>query len=125
MYHHTSCSKTFSLPQGKLLSYFGIIPHDHILDVPNALLGLCYYTILIILENGNTSIFHYAESMMMGLVVISFMTSVYLAYTLTVLNELCVLCWTTHVINTALLVYYVRRRLRYKPLNDEKTKQSQ
>uniref|UniRef100_A0A7S1BEW5 Uncharacterized protein n=1 Tax=Corethron hystrix TaxID=216773 RepID=A0A7S1BEW5_9STRA len=30
-----SCSSTFNLPQGKLLSYFGIVPSGHLLDVPN------------------------------------------------------------------------------------------
>ena len=103
-----SCSKTFSLPQGKLLSYFNIIPHDHVLDVPNALLGLCYYIVVIILENSR--LFHFWEGFTLALVILSFMTSVYLAYTLTVLNELCILCWTTHVINTTMLVYYVTRR---------------
>ena len=120
MCHHASCNKIFSLPQGKL-SYFGIAPHDCVLDAPNTLLGLCYYTIFASLENGNTRIFNHAESMMMGLFFASFTTILYLACALTVLNKVRVLCWITHAISTTLVVYCVRRRSRYKPLNDKKT----
>jgi uncharacterized membrane protein len=86
-------SDVFSLPQGKLLSYFGIIPKGHVLDLPNAALGACFYL----------------QQLFFGgfpaLVAVSFATSVFLAYQLTfVLGDLCILCWTTHVINTTLFV---------------------
>merc|ERR1711862_689598 len=114
-----SCSRTFSLPQGKLLSYFNIVPSDHVLDVPNALLGLLHYLVLMSLEN--TSIFYYSNVMSLGLAMIAFLTSVYLAYALTMLKELCILCWTTHVINAILLIYYIQRCLHLSGL--EKMKQ--
>eukprot|EP00339_Tiarina_fusa_P008251 CAMPEP_0116998542 /NCGR_PEP_ID=MMETSP0472-20121206/1575_1 /TAXON_ID=693140 ORGANISM="Tiarina fusus, Strain LIS" /NCGR_SAMPLE_ID=MMETSP0472 /ASSEMBLY_ACC=CAM_ASM_000603 /LENGTH=90 /DNA_ID=CAMNT_0004697721 /DNA_START=39 /DNA_END=308 /DNA_ORIENTATION=+ len=40
-----SCSAVFQLPEGRMLSYFGIVPDGHMLDVPNAVLGVLYYTI--------------------------------------------------------------------------------
>jgi len=32
-------SKVFQLPEGRMLTYFGIVPEDSLLDVPNAALG--------------------------------------------------------------------------------------
>lgn len=102
-----SCSAVFAMPQGKLLSYFGIVPHDHILDVPNAALGMIYYSIICI--NG----FILAKNNMalpLPLIKIfsasAMASSVYLAIVLTGLKELCILCWTTHVINTLLTFYF-------------------
>lgn len=90
------CSKVFTLPQGKLLSYFGIVPKDHILDVPNALLGALFYLQQLLF--GCIPIF----------VTLSMCTSIYLAYQLTfVLGDLCVLCWSTHIINTIVFVKVV------------------
>ena len=33
-------SNVFQLPEGRMLSYFGIVPEGSILDVPNAALGM-------------------------------------------------------------------------------------
>eukprot|EP00555_Chaetoceros_dichaeta_P015145 CAMPEP_0198261854 /NCGR_PEP_ID=MMETSP1447-20131203/10494_1 /TAXON_ID=420782 /ORGANISM="Chaetoceros dichaeta, Strain CCMP1751" /LENGTH=118 /DNA_ID=CAMNT_0043949901 /DNA_START=28 /DNA_END=381 /DNA_ORIENTATION=+ len=45
-----SCSHAFTLPEGRLLTYLNIVPHDHFLDVPNAVLGILYYTSIFLLE---------------------------------------------------------------------------
>lgn len=93
-------SAVFALPVGRMVSYFGIIPVGHVLDVPNALLGALYYMILLTLP--------LPRSLLTPMVVLAFMSSVFLAYQLTfVLFELCVLCWTTHIINSYLLYEYV------------------
>lgn len=89
-------STVFSLPQGKLLSYFGLVPHGHMLDLPNAMYGAIFYLQQLVWGR------------MPLLVVGAFVTSVYLAYQLTfVLGDLCILCWSTHVINTTLFAYAV------------------
>jgi len=92
-----SCSSTFSLPEGKLVSYFGIIPEGHLLDVPNALLGAIFYTYWLVLGT-KLPRFTFAIS------TTAMMTAVFLAYKLTVLHELCILCWSTHVITTRLMI---------------------
>lgn len=94
-----SCSAVFAMPQGKLLSYFNIVPHDHILDVPNAVLGILYYTLILI----NETIIHLPSSLIKFASSSAMSSSIYLAIVLTSLKELCILCWTTHVINTLLL----------------------
>ena len=101
-----SCSRTFMLPQGKLLSYFGIVPNGHFLDIPNAVLGLAYYLSILILEL--TGVFSSETKLLLAF--LGFSSSVYLAYVLLMLNEFCVLCWTTHAINFTLLLFYVTCR---------------
>ena len=92
-----SNSKTFALPQGKLLSYFGLVDHGSILDLPNAALGMAYYIFLLVGAKAVPS------NIVLLASVVAMTFSVYLAYSLTVLSELCILCWSTHVINGILL----------------------
>ena len=47
------------------------------------------------------------KSVKVIVVLLSFFSSVYLAFVLTSLRELCILCWTTHVINSWLLGIHV------------------
>lgn len=90
-----SCSNVFTLPQGRMLSYFGIVPEHSVLDLPNAALGFIHYTYLLTLRPYMPMSFTYF------MIFMGFASTVFLAYQLTfVLFELCVLCWTTHVINT-------------------------
>mmetsp|Transcript_48580 Transcript_48580/g.72080 ORF Transcript_48580/g.72080 Transcript_48580/m.72080 type:complete len:172 (-) Transcript_48580:247-762(-) len=106
-----SCSSTFALPEGRLLSLFGVVPHGHLFDVPNAALGFIYYCFVLLSENfrlfGLSNKTSSRLNLLMGCAAMS--TSVYLAYMLTVLNKLCLLCWATHVINAALLWNFVRK----------------
>jgi uncharacterized membrane protein len=79
-----------------MLSYFGIVPDGHMLDVPNAVLGVVYYTIwLLVLPRLPKIMLFIVASMAMS-------SSVFLAAKLTIMRELCILCWSTHVINSRL-----------------------
>ena len=90
-----SCSTVFTLPVGRMLSYFGIVPEHSILDLPNAALGLIHYMYLLTLQP------YIPKQITYFMIVMAFASTVFLAYQLTfVLFELCILCWTTHVINT-------------------------
>ena len=103
-----SCSATFALPEGRMLSFFGLVPEKSMLDVPNAFLGALYYSYVILYSLGITSSFFplgltfFANCMAMA-------SSVFLAYKLLVLKKLCLLCWTTHVLNFSLIFYYGRK----------------
>ena len=79
-----------------MLSYFGIIPNGHLLDVPNAALGLVYYSFWLFVLPKLPKI---ATFVMSSLAMAS---SVFLAIQLLILKELCILCWSTHVINSRL-----------------------
>ncbi len=90
-----SCSNVFALPQGRMLSYFGLVPEHSVLDLPNAALGLMHYLYLLTLRPYMPMKFTYF------MIIMAFGSTVFLAYQLTfVLFELCILCWSTHVINT-------------------------
>lgn len=96
-------SAVFAMPEGRMLTYFKIVPPGSWLDVPNAVLGLIYYHIVLLFSNILPSQLIFAIS------VGAMSASVFLAVRLVQLNELCILCWTTHIINTTLLVYFGRR----------------
>ena len=108
-----SCSATFALPEGRMLSYFGLVPEKSTLDVPNAFLGALYYTFVLLYSMGITSpafplgLTFFANSMAMA-------SSVFLAYKLLVLKKLCLLCWATHVLNFSLIAYYGHKLFRSK-----------
>jgi hypothetical protein len=90
-------SAVFALPEGHLLSYFGLVPHGHVLDVPNAAIGVVYYLYIITLSP-------VLPVLITRLAAVAAMSaSLILAYRLTQIGEICVLCWTTHVLNAFLL----------------------
>eukprot|EP00545_Synedropsis_sp_CCMP1620_P014690 CAMPEP_0119005640 /NCGR_PEP_ID=MMETSP1176-20130426/1845_1 /TAXON_ID=265551 /ORGANISM="Synedropsis recta cf, Strain CCMP1620" /LENGTH=131 /DNA_ID=CAMNT_0006957475 /DNA_START=11 /DNA_END=403 /DNA_ORIENTATION=- len=82
-----SCSAVFQLPQGHLMSYLGIVPEGHLLDVPNAALGALYYTYQLL----GRGVFPHHLTLFAALAAMS--SSVFLAYHLTLIRELCLLCW--------------------------------
>ena len=114
---HNVCSAVFQRPEGKLLSYFGLIPVGHVLDVPNAVLGALYYAWLLLVPhfipkeelggNGGRDLVLLITRAMAAL---AFATTVVLAYCLTfVVYDLCLLCWTAHAINATLVYRLVWR----------------
>ncbi|KAL7569849.1 hypothetical protein ACA910_008518 [Epithemia clementina (nom. ined.)] len=93
-----SCSAVFALPEGRMVSYLGIVPEESPLDLPNAALGIIFYTYRIFLADLFPSYVTQIAT------VLGFLSSVFLAYKLTfVLGDLCVLCMSIHVINTVLM----------------------
>ena len=106
--HYHICSAVFQLPEGKLLSYLGIVPIDHILDVPNAFLGLLFYSFIFLLEHFISDKPAWIKGLMLFVNSLAMTSSVILALALWRLRELCVLCISTHLINFALLVHCYR-----------------
>ncbi len=103
-----SCSQVFSLPEGRMLSYFGIVPDGSALDVPNALLGLLYYSTIFIRAQFLPDT-HGMNKLTVGANVSAMISSVWLATQLIKLKELCVLCISTHIVNFLLLVHYSKK----------------
>lgn len=119
-----SCSQVFALPEGKMMSYFGVVPKDSVIDVPNAALGLIYYTIIFLSEQFLTSrrrtdLILYVT---VALNCAAMSSSIFLATKLFQLGELCVLCWTTHLLNSLLLIYYFRLLLKNKNMKKKTVK---
>lgn len=86
-----------------MLSYFNLVPQGSPLDVPNAVLGAVYYTYIILFEvlvlPLPLGLTFFATCMAMA-------SSIFLACKLIILKKLCLLCWTTHVLNFLLIVHY-------------------
>mmetsp|Transcript_8676 Transcript_8676/g.25657 ORF Transcript_8676/g.25657 Transcript_8676/m.25657 type:complete len:166 (+) Transcript_8676:176-673(+) len=91
-----SCSNVFQLPEGRMLSYFGIVPDGTIMDVPNAALGFVYYSYWLIFAP------LFPSAVTVGVSAMAMSSSIFLAIKLIILKELCILCWSTHVINSRL-----------------------
>lgn len=85
-----------------MLSYFGIVPNDHILDVPNAALGLIYYIVWLLLLKLPPASLPHKTLLIFVLACLAMSSSVFLAIQLMILKELCILCISTHVINIRL-----------------------
>ena len=79
-----------------MLSYFVIVPNDHLLDVPNAALGLTFYLVWLTIMPKLPKVLTFVMASL------AMASSVFLAIQLLILKELCVLCWSTHVINSRL-----------------------
>ncbi|DBA05011.1 TPA: hypothetical protein N0F65_007013 [Lagenidium giganteum] len=99
---YASCSRVMTSAQGKMLSYYGVVPAGSMLDVSNAALGVLAYGLFVMyplvrsLPN-----FQYAY---LFAAIISVVISAYLAYVLAfVLRDFCLVCVTSYVINAALL----------------------
>jgi uncharacterized membrane protein len=112
-----SCSKVFALPEGRLLSYLRLVHTNHILDIPNAALGCMYYVAYLALHTIRSKEYILISMGLDMVVVLAFWSTIFLAITLTRIHELCVLCWTTHVINTWLCydrIFSKKRRSQQK-----------
>jgi uncharacterized membrane protein len=105
---------------GRLLSFFSIVPRDSILDISNAFIGFIYYAIVLSLEQtmAVSSLGSHRLWLIFTLIIncLAMSVSIYLAIKLIYLREICILCWTTHVLNFLLLRNYwrVSRRISFK-----------
>jgi uncharacterized membrane protein len=106
-----SCSAVFQLPEGRLLSYMNIVPHGSVLDVPNAALGVIYYFTIFSLESfvAKTT---FIQQITVAINATALISSIILAIKLLELREFCIVCLTAHVLNTLLIVFYVKRLLK-------------
>eukprot|EP00804_Cyclotella_cryptica_P027071 CCRYP_013622-RB/>CCRYP_013622-RB protein AED:0.10 eAED:0.10 QI:294/1/1/1/0.5/0.66/3/1600/175 len=103
-----SCSTVFSLPEGKMLSFFGVVPSGHFLDIPNGVLGMIFYSYIFLrhitsspLARGPlSSLFHSPSNLI--ICSLAFASSLFLGRKLYLIKEICVLCLTTHILNTTL-----------------------
>jgi len=97
-----SCSAVFQLPEGKMLSFFGLVPKDSALDIPNGILGMLFY-IYVFLRCSlfrSSKLFLVDRSVNATICTLALASSIFLARKLYVIKEICVVCLTTHIVNT-------------------------
>jgi len=121
-----SCSAVFALPEGKMLSYFGIVPQGHVLDIPNGVLGMLFYSYTLVRHFAGkqtpkaiSTLFTTTINMVISSLAIA--SSAFLARKLYIIRELCVVCLSTHVINTTLWIRALTEGFR----SSEKTMKTQ
>lgn len=109
----TIISAVFSLPEGKMLSFFKIVPEGHPMDIPNGVLGMLFYTYTILrymmMDNKKKQpflLFTFTINLIISTLAIA--SSLFLARKLYMIRELCVVCVTTHIINTTLWIRAAR-----------------
>ncbi|XP_076242422.1 vitamin-K epoxide reductase [Calliopsis andreniformis] len=115
---HVSCTKVFSSEYGK---GFGIIPETSLFYMPNFVYGMIFYPFIAILSMVNK----YATSIIVvTLGVLSNLGSIYLASILYMLNNICVVCVSTYIINAIILILAVKkhRKLFQNGTNKKKRK---
>jgi len=113
---HVSCTKAFMSRYGK---GFGLLPKDSPLYLPNSIYGIIFYTIVASLSLFN----HYWNTVLMLIAAIgSNLFSIYLARVLYLLEDLCVVCVSTYVINALVLVLTIRKLREIKRVLSKKRK---
>lgn len=90
-----------------MLSFFGLVPHGSILDIANGYLGIAFYALSLtryltgIPRGGLLShLFHPTVNLI--ITTLAFSSSIFLARKLYMIKEICVVCITTHIINTTI-----------------------
>ena len=74
---------------------WGLVPKDSLLDVPNALMGLVYYVLIVSYKT-----LRLPQPLVLAASLLSILFSMYLGYVLyTILENLCLVCVCAYVIN--------------------------
>lgn len=117
---HVSCTKAFMSEYGK---GFGIIPETSPFYMPNSVYGLIFYALVAILGMFNK---YFTSALVVTLGVCSNLGSIYLAYILYILNNLCLVCVSTYVTNAIILILAVKkhRKLFRDGTNKKKKKKN-
>ncbi len=118
-------SAVFSLPEGKMLSFFGLVPIGHALDIPNGVLGMLYYLYTImrffIIRKTNQQrggifiLFGSPISLVISSLAVA--SSIFLGRKLYILREFCIVCLSTHILNTTL---WIRAMMELRQSSSEK-----
>lgn len=101
-----------------MLSFFGLVPRGSALDIPNGVLGVLFYIYVFIRCNVRDSKLILLDSRVNAVIcTLAMASSLFLARKLYMIKEICVVCLTTHLINTTLfcrVVLEVTRRRKDK-----------
>ena len=111
-----------------MLSFFGLVPRGHVLDVPNGVLGMLFYAYIIVgyfiggeatrRERRGAAGMYALFGTSVALVVssLALASSVFLGAKLYAIRELCVVCLSTHAINATL---WIRTMMEYGNARDK------
>jgi vitamin-K-epoxide reductase (warfarin-sensitive) len=102
-----ACSKVFLSKYGRIWSALGVIPDGSALDLPNSVYGVAFYSTYALLcwYRHSSGII---PDILLALSVVSMVLSTYLSYILTyVLEDVCVVCYSTYLINFIIFLFSI------------------
>ncbi len=103
---NASCSAVLGSKYGHILSFIGLVPSHHVLDIPNAALGFIFY----ILAFAHTL---FPATLLLALSTGALAFSAFLAYVLMfILKDFCLICVASYVLNTAIFAGSARNFLK-------------
>jgi len=89
-----SCSKVLMSSYGHILSQWGLVEEGSMLDVPNPILGICFYSLVLLWP-------YERREVVLGASIASLLFSFYLAFILYfVIGDFCIVCVSSYAINT-------------------------
>ncbi|KAH0955839.1 hypothetical protein HN011_005554 [Eciton burchellii] len=97
-----SCTKVFMSEYGK---GFGLIPKNCVLYQPNFVYGFIFYSLTAFLSVSSNSY----SMVIVVLGIFSNLLSVYLAYILYKINDICVVCVLTYIVNAAIMIFAIKK----------------
>ena len=108
-----------------MLSFFGLVPTGHALDIPNGVLGMLFYlytTMRFFIisrthqqRGGNFILFGSPISLVISSLAIA--SSIFLGRKLYIIREFCIVCVSTHILNTTL---WIRAMMELRQSSSEK-----
>jgi vitamin-K-epoxide reductase (warfarin-sensitive) len=116
-----SCSKVITSKYGHILSALGLVPLNSILDRPNCEYGVLFYLSVLFFYsfslNSPLMRFFLLLTAVFGMVL-----SCILAYIMVyILQQICIICYATYVVNTVILVTSCRIYLKkYRGASSQK-----
>lgn len=113
-----SCSKVITSEYGHIFSALNLVSHNSILDRPNCEYGVLFYLMVFIFyfysPNSSMMKFFLLLTAVFG-VILSCLLGYILVY---ILQQICVICYGTYLVNTVILItsvrYYLTKTTRKK-----------
>ncbi|XP_070169960.1 vitamin K epoxide reductase complex subunit 1-like protein 1 isoform X1 [Polyergus mexicanus] len=99
---HISCTKVFITEYGK---GFGLLPKNSVFNIPNPLYGLAFYTLVAVLSTINN---YSCSAAVVALGILSNILSIYLAYILYILNNICIVCFGSYTVNAMITFFAIK-----------------
>ncbi|KAG5187247.1 vitamin K epoxide reductase [Tribonema minus] len=108
--HEISCSKVFLSEWGRLFSALGLVRPGSALDLPNAALGLVYFSLVLMHPLLPLRSYQASAKAVFYLTLPVMAATALLAYVLlAVLKDVCIVCFSIYVCNALVLLLSYRR----------------
>ena len=115
-YYYNPCESAISVLTHIILSLFPKVTKGSAFDIPNGVLGMLFYTYVLLRCNimKSSSLFLLDRRINAVICSLALASSIFLARKLYMIKEICIVCLSTHVINTTIFLRAMREVLKKK-----------